>query len=53
MKYPYKALALSAIVLAVTGCATSIPSSNLSSQAAFGVDVENWSKAMLIKVHGN
>lgn len=45
MKYPYKALALSAIVVAITGCATSIPSSNLSNQAAPGADVASWSNA--------
>lgn len=45
MKHSLKSLALSAVVLAITGCSTLSPSSNIAPTAVLGPDVAKWSNA--------
>lgn len=45
MKHSLKSLALSAIVIAISGCATTDTSTKPTPIAVFGADVQNWSNA--------
>ncbi|MDQ0589978.1 alanine racemase [Variovorax paradoxus] len=47
MKHPLESLVLSAIVIAISGCAMTDASTRPSPVAVFGADVQNWSNAWI------